>query len=140
MLRRSFLVTWMAIAAPVWAAAAMVRGRLRQAADQPPAIITGGGTVVLLEGDDLTVAVLRDARLKDMDFEAEGSQAGAKFMINPIHEKALFVWKNGKRLAVTYWCAVCAIRSYSPGKCQCCQDEMALDLRDPNLKETDPSM
>ena len=33
---------------------------------------------------------------------------------------------------VTYWCEVCAIRSYTPGLCVCCRDETTLDLRDPD--------
>jgi hypothetical protein len=33
---------------------------------------------------------------------------------------------------ITYWCDVCSIRTYTPGKCWCCQQETTLDLRDPD--------
>lgn len=113
-----------------------VRGRLRQDGAQPPAILTKEGRVVELEADAPSTAVLRDARLKDEDFEAVGRfRAPSRFVVDPIHERALFVWRNGKRLVVTYWCDVCSIRAWSPGRCQCCQEEMRVDLRDPALGE-----
>lgn len=113
-----------------------VRGRLRQDAALPPAILTRKGRVVELEADAPSTAVLRDARLKDEDFEAVGRfRAPSRFVVDPIHERALFVWRNGKRLVVTYWCDVCSIRAWSPGRCQCCQEEMRVDLRDPALGE-----
>jgi hypothetical protein len=37
---------------------------------------------------------------------------------------------------VTYWCEVCAIRTYTPGECMCCQENTELDLRDPDLPAT----
>lgn len=116
------------------------RGRLRQVQDQPPALIPPTGQPIQLEGDAATGKVLRDPRLKDLDFEINGQfLAPARFLIAPIHERALFVWRSGSKLVVTYWCAVCSIRAWVPGPCQCCQEEMALDLRDPALKDTDPS-
>ncbi len=113
-----------------------VRGRLRQDAEKPPAITTAEGRVVELEADEATTAVLRDARLKNEDFEAVGRYRGpSRFEVDPIHERALFVWREGKRLVVTYWCDVCSIRAWRPGRCQCCQEEMRVDLRDPSLGE-----
>lgn len=113
-----------------------VRGRLRQDASQPPAILTREGRVVELEADPPSTAVLRDARLKDEDFEAVGRfRTPSLFVVDPIHERALFVWRDGKRMVVTYWCDVCSIRAWSPGRCQCCQEEMRVDLRDPALEE-----
>ncbi len=79
-----------------------VRGRLRQDADKPPAITTAEGRVVELEADEATTAVLRDARLKNEDFEAVGRYRGpSRFEVDPIHERALFVWREGRRLVVT---------------------------------------
>ncbi|GIU74983.1 MAG: hypothetical protein KatS3mg004_2070 [Bryobacteraceae bacterium] len=115
-----------------------IRGRLRQDEHLPPAIITREGRTVVLEGDAPSEAVLRDPRLAKEDFEAVGHyRAPDVFVVDPIHERALFVWRNGKRLVVTYWCDVCSIRAWSPGKCQCCQQEMRLDLRDPALGDMD---
>lgn len=113
-----------------------VRGRLRQDPALPPAILVRDGRAVELQADAPSTAVLRDPRLKDEDFEAVGRyRSPSLFVVDPIHERALFVWRGGKRLVVTYWCDVCSIRAWSPGKCQCCQEEMRVDLRDPSLGE-----
>lgn len=117
-----------------------VRGRLRQGGGQAPGIITREGKPIDLSGDPPTLGVLRDDRLKDADFEAMGHFAGpGQFEIDPIHKKALFVWRDGKRLLVTYWCEICSIRAWTPGNCQCCQRPMKLDLRDPALEDTNPT-
>lgn len=107
-----------------------LRGKLDQRQGQPPVLTMAGGRTVTLEGDDQTTGVLRDPRVNGMDFEVIGSQVGDTFRILPIHKRAMFVHQNGKRLFVTYWCAVCAIRTYTPGVCLCCQDQTALDLRE----------
>lgn len=97
------------------------------------------GRLVALSGDAETTAVLRDERLGREEFELRGRfTAPDAFAIDPIHTRAIFVWRGGRKLVVTYWCDVCAIRAWTPGKCQCCQDNMALDFRDPALKDTDP--
>lgn len=107
-----------------------VRGSLTEAAGRP-AIRTAEGKLVFLHGDEQTEGVLRDDRVKGADFEAVGRYTAAdQFEIDPIHKRNLFVHKDGKRLMVTYWCDVCAIRTYTPGKCMCCQDETAIDLRE----------
>ena len=109
-----------------------VRGKLIKGPGDKPALQTADGKLIFLTGDDDTMGVLKDARLADVDFEASGNSTGAdQFTINPIHTKAMFVHKDGKRLFVTYWCDVCAIRTYTPGICWCCRDETALDLIEP---------
>lgn len=108
-----------------------LRGKLTQTPGQPPALTLPGGKTVALTGDEQTTGVLNDARLKDADFEISGAyNAGGVFEILPIHKRALFVHKDGKRLYVTYWCDICAIRTYTPGVCWCCQDETALDMKE----------
>ena len=87
----------------------------------------------MLSGDADTLGVLKDERLADTDFEVAGKAVGVgKFAVNPIHTHALFVHQKGKRLMVTYWCDVCAIRTYTPGLCWCCRENTAVDLRDPS--------
>lgn len=94
------------------------------------------GRVASLSGDTESTAVLRDARLARDEFELHGRfTAPGAFAIDPIYQRAIFVWRDGRKFVVTYWCAVCSIRAWTPGKCQCCQEEMALDLRDPALKD-----
>ena len=112
--------------------AVALRGKLTKGPDGKPALKTSGGTLVSLTGDADTLGVLNDARLADADLKVKGtSNAPGQFTIEPIHTRAMFVHKDGKRLMVTYWCDVCAIRTYTPGICWCCREETALDLRDP---------
>lgn len=111
-----------------------LRGKLAQQGGQP-AIETADHGRVALEGDRETKLVLNDTRLAGADIQVKGKFIGpgkstqAKFQVDAIHTRAVHVHKNGKALTVTYWCDVCAIRTYTPGKCLCCQDETELDLR-----------
>jgi hypothetical protein len=108
-----------------------LRGKLNQ---QPgkPAIETAGHKFVFLDGDEATRGVLEDKRLAGADLEVAGHFTAADhFQVDPIHTRALRVHKDGKAKLVTYWCDTCSIRTWTPGKCWCCQEETALDLRDP---------
>jgi hypothetical protein len=111
------------------AASESIRGKLVQPAGSRPALEMPDHRTVYLEGDDDTTAVLHDKRLAGMDLEAIGSfKAPDVFVVDPIYKRALFVHKDGKRLMITYFCKVCNIRTYRPGKCRCCQQETDLDL------------
>jgi hypothetical protein len=97
-----------------------------------PALRRASGAPVSLHGDEPTMLVLNDKRLTGADFEAAGQfKAPAQFEIDPIHTHALFVYRNSKKLLVSYWCDICYIRTWSPGKCWCCQQETRLDPVDP---------
>ena len=120
-------------AALLRAAEDVARGKLIQAPTGEPALQASDGKLILLSGDPDTVGVLKDERLANTDFEVVGQTTPAgRFDINPIHKRALFSYKDGKRLMVTYWCDVCAIRTYTPGICWCCRQETALDLVEPD--------
>lgn len=113
---------------------ATVRGRLL--AGEPPRLRGEDGREWVLEADEASLAVLRDERVRKEVLEAVGTpMPPSRFRIDPIHKKAMFVVRGGVPLVITYWCEVCAIRTYSPGKCQCCQEETALDPRDPAAEE-----
>jgi hypothetical protein len=106
-----------------------VRGKLGQSA----VLDTADHKRVGLEGDEATAAVLNDERLRGDDLEAVGHyRAADRFVVDPIHTRAMFVHKDGKRLIISYWCDVCYIRTYSPGVCWCCQKYTDLDLREPD--------
>lgn len=126
----------MLLLVPVCARAAgtTYRGKLVTSPDGKPALQTADG-LILLSGDEPTVGVLKDKRLAGVEFEVLGALNGNQVTIDPIHTRAMFVHKDGKRLLVTYWCDVCYIRTYTPGVCWCCQDETALDLIDPDKAE-----
>ena len=108
-----------------------LRGKLVQETGKPPAIESSNGKRIALSGDDPTLKVLNDDRLKGADLEVEGHfTTPDRFDVDHIHTRSLFVYKNGKRQMITYWCDVCYIRTYSPGKCWCCQKNTDLDPQD----------
>ena len=111
--------------------ATIVRGKLVQRENQPPAIETAEHKWIVLDGDGTTEHVLHDKRLAGEDFEALGHFTSADhFQVDPAYTHSLHVLKDGKRFMVTYWCDVCSIRQYEPGPCMCCQRETNLDLRE----------
>jgi hypothetical protein len=108
--------------------ASTIRGKLVQG-DDKPAIELTDHRLIALDGDESTRGVLKDKRLAGADMEAAGHFVNPNlFHVGPIYTKALHVYKNGKRLSVSYWCSTCSIRTYTPGTCVCCQEETALDL------------
>ncbi len=109
-----------------------LRGKLAQAEGKAPALATAEGKLIPLEGDKSTAGVLNDARLAGAEMELRGHFSGELFQVDPIHTQAMHVHRQGQRLVITYWCATCAIRTYAPGLCWCCQNETALDLREPD--------
>lgn len=114
------------------AAAAQLRGTLEAQSDDVAGLRLPDGSFVRLNGDDQTVKVLHDQRLQGLDFEVLGERKqNGEFSILPIHLAALFTYQEGKRLRVTYYCDVCAIRTYSPGLCMCCRENTRVDLVDP---------
>ncbi len=116
-----------------------VRGRLTQREGENGFLTTEGGKSLRLFGDEPTIGVLNDPRLKDADFEVGGRvRAPGEFEIDPIHTRSLFVHQNGKRLMVTYWCDICYIRTFTPGVCWCCQEWTRLDPKDPDTPDPKP--
>ena len=134
------LILFLPVAAVRASGQPSVAGRLQAAGNGTVMLKTNGGKLIQLDGDTSTMAVLRDPRVIREQFEALGEwKSSGVFQIDPIHKKALFIRRGGKLLVITYWCAVCAIRTYAPGPCQCCQEETAFDPRDPSLENTAPS-
>ena len=110
-----------------------LRGRLEARSETEAGLRMTDGSFVRLKGDEQTEKVLQDPRLQGIDFEVRGKrQSDGSFSILPIHLAALFTYKEGQRLRVTYYCDVCAIRTYSPGMCMCCREDTRVDLVDPD--------
>jgi hypothetical protein len=131
--RRRFFLLFAALPGLLRAQQRALRGKLTKGPADIPALQGGDGALTILDGDADTVGVLKDGRLAGTDFEVLGQQSEpGKFKIAPIHTRALFAYKNGRRWMVTYWCEVCAIRTYTPGICWCCREETALDLIEPD--------
>ena len=107
------------------------RGKLTRSADNKAVLELPGHKLIYLEGDEPTMGVLGDQRLWGTDFEAVGHfNTPDRFEIDAIHNRAMFVHKDGKRLSISYWCEVCYIRTYTPGICVCCQKYTDLDLQE----------
>ncbi len=112
---------------------ATLRGKLVLSAGGRPVLRTADGKAVYLEGDEDTTGVIHDKRLAGAELELIGEfVAPDRFRVGPIHTKSMWVHRDGKRLMITYWCALCSIRTYTPGICWCCQQETELDLREPD--------
>ena len=110
-----------------------LRGKLVLDDGKPPALETAQHKLVTLDGDEPTRKVLGDPGLNGFDVEAKGRfTAPDRFLIDPIHTRALLVRQGGKLRMITYWCDTCSIRSFTPGPCVCCQRETTLDLHDPD--------
>lgn len=110
-------------------AKATIQGRLARDG-QARAVLDIAGRRMFLEGDEDTLRVLGDRRLLGLELELVGEFHGAdRFRVGPFYTKSLRVLREGKKYLVTYWCDICSIRSYTPGKCVCCQQETELDLR-----------
>jgi hypothetical protein len=111
---------------------ASIRGRLVQREGRAPALKTAEGKLIALAGERESLAVLGDARLAPYEIELSGKfQTPERFAVGPfIESRSILVHKDGKTYTVSYWCPVCSIRSYTPGKCVCCQEETHLDLQE----------
>lgn len=130
--RRSILA-YFATLVPLFAAGKTesIRGRLKLAAPGKPVLSVSAVELITLRGDESTMGVLLDPRVRDMDFELIGAPTSmGAFEVGPIHTRAMYVHKGGQKLFVTYWCDICSIRTYTPGSCWCCQEDTELDLRD----------
>lgn len=111
----------------------VLRGKLVQQTGKPPVLETGDHRMIALTGDDPTRKVLDDHRIGGMELEVKGHFVNAgQFALDRIESHSMVAFKDGKRYRVTYYCDVCAIRSYTPGLCVCCQQETRLDLIDPS--------
>jgi hypothetical protein len=109
-----------------------LRGRLVAAEGKPPVIETAAHKLVTVAGDSESLEVLGDARLAGADIELLGRfDAPEHFTVGPFYtSKSILVHKDGKIYTVSYWCPVCSIRTYTPGKCRCCREETHLDLEE----------
>ncbi len=129
------LMVWvllLALAAAAPGPQTSVRGKLVQQEGKAPAIETAAHGLVTAEGEPETLAVLNDQRLAGFDIGLMGHFDGrSRFLVGPFYTStSIIVHKDGKRYTVSYWCPVCSIRAYTPGKCVCCQQETQVDLQE----------
>jgi hypothetical protein len=112
------------------AAASEIRGKLIQPASGPVSIDTGSAKIEI-KADNDSNSVLHDSRLAPLEIALHGHPIDAThFQLDPFYQKPIYAVKNGKEMLVTYYCDVCSIRYYTPGRCVCCQQETRVDLHD----------
>ena len=107
------------------AAAATLQGQLVKPTEgNPIQLISGDGPVTLVV-DELQDATMRDPQLADRTWHLRGHEStdGAGFKVD-----RAFTVKDGKLYRVTYYCEICHITTYDPGRCMCCQE--ATELRE----------
>ena len=117
----------LALATGAWAA-----NPQKEASEKPTAVLTGrlarqGGTPVLkakdktyrlVSSDEYASAVLGDKRILGWELHVEGQWKDK----DTFQVDRLFSLRDGQLYKVTYFCHVCNITSYKPGRCDCCQD------------------
>ena len=125
-----------------WAAPPEKKARAKEvpagkALEKPTAILTGqlahqGRTPVLkvpvrngeyrtyrlVSSDEYASAVLGDNRILGWELRVEGRWKGT----DTFQVERLFSVRDGRLHKVTYYCHVCNITSYAPGRCDCCQE------------------
>jgi hypothetical protein len=112
-----------------------IEGKLIVHAGAPALLETAEHRTIELDGDAPMQKVLHDDRLNDMTVHAAGHfTAPGKFLLDPQEKHGLLVHKGGTVRAITYWCKVCNLRSYTPGPCVCCGGDTDLDLHEPEGK------
>ncbi|MBI1352890.1 MAG: hypothetical protein GC160_00990 [Acidobacteria bacterium] len=101
-----------------------IRGHVLPMADEEaePRLRDESGKVWTLAVETDAFHTLHDPKLADRTWEFVGvPQAGGSF---DVHK--LFTIKDGERFQVTYYCEICHIVSYRPGRCMCCQEPVEL--------------
>ncbi len=123
-LRSARLVLGLACLASVCLASSTVlRGRLAgPEVDEPLGLITAGGEGVTLELDEVLDQMMRDPQLADRNWEVRGERReDGRFAV-----LKAFTIKDGELHRVTYYCEICHITTYAPGRCMCCQEDTEL--------------
>ena len=89
------------------------------------ALVTDTGEVHPLVKDVRSRGFWMDKRLRDRPMELHVHKFPGLPFVRLIDT---YSFKDGKKFAVDYWCTVCAITTFEPGPCPCCQD--AIELRE----------
>lgn len=111
-------------------ASSEIRGKLIQRANGPVSLDTGS-IKIEIRADKDSDSVLHDQRLAPLEIALHGHAIDAThFQLDPFFLKPIYAVKDGKEMLVTYYCDVCSIRYYTPGRCACCQQETRVDLHD----------
>jgi hypothetical protein len=75
-----------------------LRGKLVQREGKPPSLEISAAKQIPLDGDNDTLRVLGDKRLAGADLEVKGRQENGRFIVDPIHTKAIQVHREETEL------------------------------------------
>jgi hypothetical protein len=89
-------------------------------------VVTKLGEVHPLIKDIRSRGFFMDKRLRDREMELHVHKYPSLPFVRLID---VYSFKDGKRHKVDYWCTICAISTFQPGPCPCCQDEIKLRER-----------
>jgi hypothetical protein len=86
------------------------------------ALVSSAGKVYPLVKDDGSRMFFKDARLLNRPMRLIGRLVAGDFLqVVQVHSVI-----KGQLHEVDYWCDICSIRAFEPGKCACCGGPMAL--------------
>ena len=97
------------------------------------ALVTDSGEVHPLVKDIRSRGFWMDKRLRDRPMELHLHKFPGLPFVRLID---VYSFNDGKKFAVDYWCTVCAITTFQPGPCPCCQEE--IELRERPVDEIKP--
>ena len=89
-------------------------------------LVTDSGDVYPLIKDVRSRGFFMDKRLRDRPMELVVHKYPGMPFVRLID---VYSFKDGKKYKVDYWCTLCAITTFQPGPCPCCQDEIQLRER-----------
>ena len=123
----------LALAAGAWVAAPSVAAAPSELPPKSPVTITGRLAhqdrlpvlkakdkiyrLVSSDSDSYSNAILHEERVVGREFQLEGRWKGS----DTFQVDRLFTVRDGKLYKVVYFCDVCNITAYQPGRCDCCQ-------------------
>ena len=97
---------------------------------QSVALVTESGELYPIIKDLRSRGLFMDKRMHHRPMELEVHRyAGLPFL----QVIEVYSVKEGKKYRVDYWCSICAISTFQPGPCPCCQAE--IELREQEVEE-----
>lgn len=97
-------------------------GRLEHQGEQPVIRTRDNRVVRVTATDSWPAAILSEKRASGKQLQLQGRWKGP----DTFEADRLFSIHNGKLHKVVYFCDVCNITSYKPGRCDCCQEPTEL--------------
>jgi hypothetical protein len=95
----------------------------REQAERETLLVTDHGLAIPLLRDSRSRGFFLDKRWRNRPIELTVRRFAGLPYVQLIDAWAL---REGKRFHLRYWCSTCAITTYEPGPCPCCQEEVEL--------------